>query len=224
MGGTLACYRVASMAIGVLFVCTGNICRSPYAERLARHLLADQLGGDGVRRFGLASVGTHALVGSGMDLLAGAELRASGGSSEGFVARQIGAKDIAAAELVLTAERAHRAYVVRELPRALRTTFTLSEFARLLDAGLPGHRLPDDPVARARLAVAIARSTRGTLEQGPPGEDDIPDPYGLSAEAHHETAAIITAALQQIVGLIWAGRRDRHPDHDPDGRRGDRVG
>src|SRR6185437_2104890 len=31
MAGTLACYRVRSMAIGVLFVCTGNICRSPMA-------------------------------------------------------------------------------------------------------------------------------------------------------------------------------------------------
>lgn len=209
---------------GILFVCTGNICRSPYAERLARRLLADSLGGDGAGRFGLASAGTHALVGSGMDLLAHAELRAAGGSSDGFAARQVGAKDIAAAELVLTAERAHRAYVVRELPRALRTTFTLREFARLLDAGLPGHRPPDDPVARIRLAVAIARSTRGTLEQGPPGDDDVPDPYGLPAEAHHETATIIAAALQQIVGLIWARGRDRRPDHDPDGRQGHRVG
>ncbi len=209
---------------GILFVCTGNICRSPYAECLARRLLADHLGGDGAGRFDLASAGTQALAGSGMDLLSRAELRAAGGSPDGFVARQIGAKDIAAAELVLTAERAHRAYVVRELPRALRTTFTLREFARLLDGGLPGHRLPDDPVARARLAVAIARSTRGTLEQGPPGADDVPDPYGLPADAHHETATIVAAALRQIVGLIWAGDGERRRLRDPRGRQGDRVG
>jgi protein-tyrosine phosphatase len=190
---------------GILFVCTGNICRSPYAERFARRHLADSLGGDGAGRFELASAGTHALVGSGMDLLADAELRASGGSSDGFAARQIDVKDIAAAELVLTAERAHRAYVAQTLPRALRTTFTLREFARLLDAGLPGRRLPDDPVARARLAVAIARTARGTLEQGPPGDDDVPDPYGLPAEAHHQTATIIAAALTGIVKVMLVG-------------------
>ncbi len=189
----------------ILFVCTGNICRSPFAERLTRRLLADQLGGDGAGRFVVASAGTQAQAGSGMDLLTRAELRAWGGDPDGFLARQVSDDDIAAADLVLTAELAHRAFVVQQVPRSLRTTFTLREFVRLITAGLPGRLLADDPVDRARQVVAAARAARGTLERVPPEDDDVPDPHGLPAEAHRETATLIAAALVDIVKLMLAG-------------------
>ncbi len=41
----------------ILFVCTGNICRSPFAEALARHLSPDP-------RFEFASAGTFAIDGA----------------------------------------------------------------------------------------------------------------------------------------------------------------
>src|SRR6185437_12243711 len=44
MAGTLACYRVRSMAIGVLFVCTGNICRSPMAVGMEQDFVIDSAG------------------------------------------------------------------------------------------------------------------------------------------------------------------------------------
>jgi protein-tyrosine phosphatase len=45
----------------LLFVCTGNICRSAAAERFARQAF-DELGGVG-RRVGVRSAGTRAVVG-----------------------------------------------------------------------------------------------------------------------------------------------------------------
>jgi protein-tyrosine phosphatase len=51
-------YRRRTMKL--LFVCTGNICRSPMAEGIARERLAAQ-GADAE----VASAGTHALVGEG---------------------------------------------------------------------------------------------------------------------------------------------------------------
>ncbi len=189
----------------ILFVCTGNICRSPFAERVARRLLADHLGDEGAGRFVISSAGTQAVVGSGMDLLTRVEVRAWGGDLDGFVARQVGDADIAAADLVLTAELAHRAFVVRQVPRALRTAFTLREFVRLITAGRPGRLLADDPVARARQVVAAARATRGTLERVPREDNEVPDPHGLPVEVYRESAALIAAALHDIVKLMLAG-------------------
>ncbi len=40
----------------ILFLCTGNLCRSPLAEGIARHLAGAEL-------VGFSSAGTHALVG-----------------------------------------------------------------------------------------------------------------------------------------------------------------
>jgi protein-tyrosine phosphatase len=50
----------------ILFVCTGNVCRSPFAEIYTRHLLIGRLGGRGARAYPVASAGVGALHGSGM--------------------------------------------------------------------------------------------------------------------------------------------------------------
>src|SRR4051812_32932148 len=50
----------------LLFVCTGNICRSPFAEILTRHLLVGRLGGRVAGRFEISSAGVQAVVGSPM--------------------------------------------------------------------------------------------------------------------------------------------------------------
>jgi protein-tyrosine-phosphatase len=48
------------MSYNLLFVCTGNTCRSPMAEALARHSLAER----GAREVEVASAGTSAWPGS----------------------------------------------------------------------------------------------------------------------------------------------------------------
>jgi len=54
----------AGMRIG--FVCTGNTCRSPMAEALARHHLGERLGTDDIESFGfeISSMGVYASVGA----------------------------------------------------------------------------------------------------------------------------------------------------------------
>src|SRR4051812_49795210 len=76
----------------VLFVCTGNICRSPFAEILTRHLLRGQLGGRDADAFDVSSAGVAAVVGSAMHPDSRAELapwNLDGAMSERFVARQL---------------------------------------------------------------------------------------------------------------------------------------
>jgi protein-tyrosine phosphatase len=187
----------------LLFVCTGNICRSPFAEILTRHLLVGRLGGHGAARFHVASAGVHAVVGAGMhadtrDQLApwGLDVVVAGR----FAARQLRSSMVAEADLVLGASPRHRSAVVQRSPAALATAFSIREFARLAGAVEPDV-LPFDPVDRAFALVAQARARRG-LVPAPPDADRVPDPMGGPPQAHREAAALITEAVSTIVDVI----------------------
>ncbi|MCF6391018.1 low molecular weight phosphatase family protein [Mycobacterium sp. MBM] len=111
----------------VLFVCTGNICRSPTAERLAtayadRHHMAD---------LSASSAGTRAVIGHPVHPLAEPVLRQLGGDPTDFAAKHLTVKIAAAADLVLTMTRAHRDRVLELAPHKLNRTFTLPEAAAL---------------------------------------------------------------------------------------------
>jgi protein-tyrosine phosphatase len=210
---------------GILIVCTGNICRSPFAEILTRHLLAEALGAAHATRFTVASAGTRALTGWGMDEQSRAELAPwglDGASADGFAARQLGVADVHAADLVLTAERHHRAYVVALEPRALRRTFCLRELSRLLGAN-PVTGLPADPVDRARAMVSAAAETRGLSSYASVENDALPDPIGQPPAAHHRTARLIAASVAGLVELVApdSGRAGRDSaERDGAGRDG----
>jgi protein-tyrosine phosphatase len=179
-------------------VCTGNICRSPLAAGLVRTTLARS--GIGDQQIAVASAGTAAVVGAGMDPLAEAELRVRGAAPGAFVARQVDRELVERADLVLTAERHHRQFIVQLVPRSLRTAFTMREFARLV-IGADGP--PDGAGARAaqRDVVAAARARRGRIP-ATAADDDIPDPYGRSPEVHHEVAVAIAAVVDAVVSAL----------------------
>lgn len=92
------------MAFHVIFVCWGNICRSPMAERVAR-ALAKQRGLDGVR-FTSAGVSSEE-AGNPIDARARRVLTAYGYDSAGHRAQRITAADIAGADLVIGLEQLH---------------------------------------------------------------------------------------------------------------------
>jgi protein-tyrosine phosphatase len=186
---------VAAAHFRLLLVCTGNVCRSALAQQLARLRLAGA-------PFTVDSAGTGAVAGAPMDPQAAMMARELGASTEEFVARALTAEQVAAADLVLTADRDHRAAVVRLHPPAHRYAFTLTEFARLAGAvrvdTLPG----DDPVARAVALVRAAAGLRGTIRPPTPTDDDIPDPIGTDDLTHRKVGALITTALAVPLDLI----------------------
>ena len=95
----------------ILVVCTGNICRSPYLERVLEHELA----GTGIS---VSSAGTGALVGSPIDPESASRLRATGADADGFAARQVTRELVAGADLIIGATREHISEVVPLYPRA----------------------------------------------------------------------------------------------------------
>lgn len=187
----------------LLFVCTGNICRSPFAEILTRHLLRGRLGGRSAQAFTVSSAGVQAVVGSAMHPDSRAELEPwnlHGAHADGFVARQLRSAMIEQSDLILGATRRHRSAVVARCPAALPITFGLREFARLAAAVDPA-QLPAHPVARAHALVELARLQRGLVPPDPDG-DGIPDPMGRPRAAHHRAAELAHSAVASLVDVI----------------------
>ncbi len=185
----------------VLHVCTGNICRSPMAERLMADGLAARLG-DGASAFEVGSAGTWGHAGSPMEPFALSTLATLGVDGEAFRARELVAEHVAGADLVLAATREHRAAAVVLQPRAAARTFTLREFARLTGAVDPAV-LPDGDLAeRARALVKAAAGKRGLVPPASPKDDDLADPYHAPETAFQACAALVQEALQGPLDLL----------------------
>lgn len=127
---------VAEPPIKVVFVCWGNICRSPIAERVARRA-AKQAGLTGVE-FTSAATSADDL-GAPMDERAAHVLRGGGYSYDGHVAHRISAEELAGAQLVIAMEDIHLSKLRALAPNA-ENVFLLSEFDP--DAE-PGTGVPD---------------------------------------------------------------------------------
>lgn len=173
---------VAPSLFRVLVVCIGNVCRSPVGERL----LAARLPAD---RFEVGSAGVGAMVGYAMSKYAAAELRGYGGDPTRFAARQLTPELIQEADLVLTATQDLRSQVLSEAPGALRRTFTILEFAALVEMS--------DVTSGS--AADIVKWAGGHRSAAAGVEQDVPDPFRRGAEAHAAAAASIHGAVEKIV-------------------------
>jgi len=179
----------------ILVVCTGNVCRSPFVERVLRLELA---GLDIV----VESAGTGALVGQPMDAHAAHQVRAHGADPSDHVARQITARLIEGADLVLTATRRHRGEVAVMSPRALRYAFAWNDFAELvrtmsaeeLDRRRQGGSL--------RQVVAAVAAQRGSVPPRSAPEVDIVDPYRQGREVFQQMGHEVMASLPGVVRAL----------------------
>ncbi len=180
----------------ILTVCTGNICRSPLLERVLQGMVDERWGAGTVP---VRSAGTMAMVGHPMDEQSAERLAGFGGSADGFVSRQLTRDLVAAADLVLTATREHRAAVVKTYPKALRYTFTVGDFADLAEH-LPAEDLPDtdDSAQWVREVTAALAAQRGLRPPREAAAVDIVDPYMRSAATYQLMSDQVAALLPHL--------------------------
>jgi protein-tyrosine phosphatase len=203
---------VTPAQFSVLFVSTGNVCRSPLAEGLLRALLASALG-PASRAFRCESAGTWGHVGAGMEPHAADVLREHGADPGGFVARELGPDQVLAADLILGATREHREQVRLLDPYAIGRVFSIREFARFARQ-VDESKLPaGDPAIRARVLVDRVAMMR-TPRPGPGHvDDDIPDPFGAPLHVFRLCAESIAEGLAGLVAHLspaaTAGRREQ---------------
>ena len=187
--------------LNVLIVCTGNICRSPLAERL----LQSRLTAAGIPAI-VTSAGTRAMVDHPMTDEAAFLVSQYGAEPTLHAAQQLTTVRIAAADLVLTATREHRGEVVSLHPRANRYAYTLNQFARLVKANLqevgPSAVEPVETPTINNYLAEIATMKGLTLPPTWPEDDDIEDPYRRSGEVYDRVGSVIDSAVTSITTAL----------------------
>lgn len=179
----------------ILIVCTGNIARSPMAQRLLQTHL------DGTPGVRVSSAGTWGHSGAPMERHAAAALAEIGVDDGGFRARELTPGLIRESSLVITATREHRARVLGHEPTALRRTFTLRELARLIDHLGHSWEPVSGGVERGPALVAAAAAARGSVRVAPTS-DDIADPYGAPLEVYRQCRDEIDAQMRRIADAL----------------------
>ncbi len=102
------------MKVKVLFVCMGNICRSPTAEAVFRHIVEKE----GLeRQIHIDSAGTHDYhIGDGPDTRSQHAAKNRGYNMGGLLGRQVGIDDFHRFEYVLAMDKANLVFLERLRP------------------------------------------------------------------------------------------------------------
>ncbi len=207
--------EVGAAAWRILFVCTGNLCRSPVAERL----MCSALSGAGAQ-VRVTSAGTRTYDGRPMEPNAARVLAELGGQDHPpFASRRLTTELVRDSDLILTAAREHRLTVCELEPAAWPRTFTLAEFARLLDTR---QGPPLDPAlslsVRASTLIGQAAASRGLTAPARAEDDDIEDPIGgrypVFRRGGAQIAQHVTTVASHLTGVVcsppapaWRERR-----------------
>ncbi|UEA57836.1 low molecular weight phosphotyrosine protein phosphatase [Gordonia otitidis] len=179
----------------VLFVCTGNICRSPIAERICRDIAVDR-----GARVSATSAGVGALNGQPMHPFAIEVLAEHGCDATGFESRYLQPRILQSAELVLCLTREHRAACQRMVPARWKRMFTLIEFVELLNV------LESDSTPGAGATLDSIMNSRGQIDTNS-AHFDITDPMGrpksdferVYREVHPRVANVVEWAVSTAV-------------------------
>ncbi|HEY3529255.1 MAG TPA: adenylyl-sulfate kinase [Nocardioides sp.] len=179
--------------IHVLFVCTANICRSPYLELRARQLLGPDSGVE------VSSAGTQGFDAEPVSETMEAEFARWGTDTTSFRSRVATGDLVDRADLVLTAEARHRTWLLEDRPAAFRKIFTLGQFVASAEAA--------DPDLRGRDLIAALANRRVPAA----ADHDIADPYRRGPE--HAARAALT--METMLEVVVARLRRVPDDGDP---------
>lgn len=192
----------ADRPIDVLFVCTGNVCRSAFAEMYAR-ARCRELG----RALTIGSAGTAALVGQDVYEWMGVELAERGITPLGHRARQVTGRLLGQARLIVVFDRTQRRWIRRERPEAVERTVLLGRMERVLASADEGGGASEEP------GTSEARDEGGGTSEAQGdgvGADPTP-PAGLEPRPRHGVAPTESArpaparlTLEQIAADVAA--------------------
>ncbi|WP_416352000.1 hypothetical protein [Subtercola sp. RTI3] len=184
-----------------MFVCTGNICRSPMAEQLLRARVTVDSGPP----VSIASAGLNTVDGVPMDSSSAQQSVLHGGVPDEARSRKVSGVAIERQDLILTMTRAHQIELLGRYPMLLSRVFVLREFAFGVDEILRPISDWSSSDAERRNGVLRAASIRSRLKLA---DSDISDPFRKSDAIHSEVGLAISRSID-LLSPFFRPRRQR---------------
>jgi protein arginine phosphatase len=189
----------------ILFVCTGNTCRSPLAEGMLRVMLQQENLQAEVRSAGVSAFDGGPISSNSLRILQEAGFQGQ------IQSNAIEREQVAWADLILTMTNSHKRAVIGQFPDAADKTFTLKEYVEndpnVLSAIAERNRLEADLQLRQALSQPITAEEKSRIallmEQIP--DTDISDPFGGPLEIYRATAWEIEQCLIKLVAKLKNG-------------------
>lgn len=186
----------------ILFVCTGNTCRSPMAEGMLRKLAVER----GLT-IEVQSAGVAASEGLSMSLHAASVLRDQG-IEDHITSTPLRAEHTQWADLILTLTEAHKYRVIQVFPETADKVYALKEFVENNEMVVTDQEELQRLVADVELDRALGNprdeekeNRIRELAQRLPVYD-ISDPFGGSRQVYDRTAAEIREALGKLIDKL----------------------
>lgn len=169
--------------MNVLFVCTGNVCRSPMAEGFLRWE-AERRGID----IEVRSSGTHAWTGRAATIEGRRVMNEHGVPIDDFRTLELDQRLIDWADLIIGMSYEHARDVSKAYPEAARRTFTMKGFLELLPSMPPYEDTESWLEEAARLREVVPA----------PENQDIDDPIGERQEAYRRVAGEVRELTERL--------------------------
>ena len=208
--------------MNILYVCTGNICRSTMAEAFSRSMLSSLNGGE----ITIGSAGLEAEEGQAPPAEVISVMQEYGLDVSGHRAHQLGARDVEDADIILTMAKHNSQRLLTAHQEAVQRIFTLKEF--ILQGKKKASQLrEDDPEKRLSELRSRIRQVDGLNDKK--GEMElnrhlslfflhyfqvydhcitIDDPLGQSVDFLRRTTEEIKHCIEELLGPALLGLRD----------------
>lgn len=192
----------------ILFVCTGNTCRSPMAEAMLHRMASSRGITMAVRSAGISTVDGLAVSGHAREVLKRRNIEHKGSS------RALTEEAVTWADLILTMTSGHKRSLLQWYPELVDKTYTLKEFAYQDDQVLADiaelEQLYTELQMKQVLVQQLSSAERNRLldlEKRIPSFD-IADPFGGTLSMYANCSDEIEAALGKLLDKLTRRKLD----------------